>query len=61
MCAKAGNDLIMPGMQLDYDDMLRAYGAGELTDEDIRTCAARIINVILQTNAYEDAVPYRTK
>lgn len=61
LCAKAGNDLIMPGMQLDYDDMLRAYGAGELTDEDIRTCAARIINVILQTNAYEDAVPYRTK
>lgn len=61
LCAKAGNDLIMPGMQLDYDDMLRAYGTGELTDEEIRACAVRIINVILQTNAYEGSVPYGTK
>jgi len=61
LCAKAGNDLIMPGMQLDYDDMLRAYEAGELTDEEIRACAVRIINVILQTNAYEEAVPYGAK
>ena len=61
LCAKAGNDLIMPGMQLDYDDMLRAYEAGELTDEEIRACAVRIINVILQTNAYEGSVPYGTK
>ncbi len=58
LCAKAGNDLIMPGMQLDYDDMIRAYEDGDLTDEEIRACAARIINVILQTNAYEEAVPY---
>ncbi|MBR3126523.1 MAG: glycoside hydrolase family 3 protein, partial [Mogibacterium sp.] len=61
LCAKAGNDLIMPGMQLDYDDMLSAYEAGELTDEEIRACAVRIINVILQTNAYEEAVPYGAK
>jgi hypothetical protein len=36
------------------------YDAGELTDEDIRACAARIINIILQTNAYEETVPYGT-
>ena len=58
LCAKAGNDLIMPGMQLDYDDMLRAYEAGDLTDKEIRACAARLINIILQTNAYVEAVPY---
>ena len=60
LCAKAGNDLIMPGMQMDHDEMISAYEAGELTDEDIRACAARIINIILQTNAYEEAVPYGT-
>lgn len=58
LCAKAGNDLIMPGMQMDHDEMISAYEAGELTDEDIRACAARIINIILQTNAYQEAVPY---
>lgn len=58
LCAKAGNDLIMPGMQLDYDDMTRAYEAGDLTDKEIRACAARLINIILQTNAYVEAVPY---
>ena len=41
--------------------MMQAYGDGALTDEEIRACAARIINVILQTNAYEEAVPYGTK
>ena len=61
LCAKAGNDLIMPGMQLDYDDMICAYESGDLTDEEIRACAARLINIILQTNAYEKAVPYGTK
>ena len=48
----------MPGMQLDYDDMTRAYEAGDLTDKEIRACAARLINIILQTNAYVEAVPY---
>lgn len=58
LCAKAGNDLIMPGMQMDHDEMFQAYESGELRDEEIRVCAARIINVILQTNAYEGVVPY---
>lgn len=58
LCVKAGNDLIMPGMQRDYDDILQAYETGELTDEEIRVCAKRLINIILRTNAYENAVPY---
>ena len=58
LCVKAGNDLIMPGMESDLADITAAYEQGSLTDEDIRACAARLIDVILQTNAYEDAVPY---
>ena len=59
LCVKAGNDLIMPGMESDLADITAAYEQGTLTDEDIRACAARLIDVILQTNAYEDAVPYQ--
>lgn len=58
LCVKAGNDLIMPGMQSDYDEILEAYEAGELSDEEIRACAARLISIIWRTSAYENAVPY---
>ena len=60
LCVKAGNDLIMPGMQSDYDEILEAYEAGKLSDEEIRACAARLIRVIWRTSAYENAVPYGT-
>ena len=59
LCVKAGNDLIMPGMESDLAEITAAYDEGLLTDEDIRACAARLIDVILQTNAYADAVPYQ--
>ena len=52
-CVKAGNDLIMPGMPSDLEDITNAYDKGLLTDEEIRTCAERLINCILRTNAYE--------
>ena len=59
LCVKAGNDLIMPGMESDLADITAAYEQGTLTDEDIRACAARLIDVIVQTNAYAEAVPYQ--
>lgn len=65
-CIKAGNDLIMPGGQLDVDDLLRAVGAMEgetdcpITVADLQACAKRMINVIMQSFAYEDAVSYGT-
>ena len=52
-CVKAGNDLIMPGMQSDREEITRAYDEGFLVDEEIRACAERLINCILRTNAYE--------
>lgn len=59
LCVKAGNDLIMPGMESDLKDITEAYDQGDLSDDDIRACAARLIDVILQTNAYENAKPYK--
>ena len=53
LCVKAGNDLIMPGMQSDLDEITCAYDEGILTDEEIRASAERLMNCILRTNAYE--------
>lgn len=45
-CAAAGNDIIMPGNQKDEENIRRAYKKGELSEEEIRRCAGRILRVI---------------
>ena len=42
-CAAAGNDIIMPGNPEDARNIREAYAQGELSEEDIRNCAGRII------------------
>ncbi len=42
-CAAAGNDIIMPGNPEDDADIRRAYREGELSGEEIRACAGRVI------------------
>ena len=58
-CIAGGNDLIMPGSLRDKSDIRKAIVMGWLSEREIRESAARIINVVLRTNAYEGAVPYR--
>ena len=48
-CIWAGNDLIMPGNDEDMDDIRWAYDQGLLTMEEIDSCLARIIGLILGT------------
>lgn len=63
-CIKAGNDLIMPGSKKDRDEIINSVGASEedvpcpLTLEELRTCAARILQIIAKSNAYENSVSY---
>lgn len=65
MCIKAGNDLIMPGMQEDIREIIASVGAKEgdercaLTLGELQFCAGNIINILIQTSCYEKAVPYR--
>jgi len=61
MCPKVGNDLIMPGARSDEESMLKALEEGKLTDGDLRSCAERLINIILRTNAFKNSVPYKTR
>ena len=57
-CMRAGNDLVMPGMQNDADDLAEELKTGALAREDLQACIARLVNVIWKSNQYEDAVPY---
>lgn len=45
-CAAAGNDIIMPGNKEDAESIREAYRNGDLTEEDIRSCAGRILALI---------------
>ena len=52
-CIKAGNDLTMPGSQLDYDVIVKSVGAKEgevfcpITKAELQLCSYRILKVIL--------------
>lgn len=58
-CIAAGNDLIMPGSEIDCDSIRRAAESGTLPKETLRDCAYRNIRMILQTNQYENAPVYQ--
>ena len=47
-CAAAGNDIIMPGNAEDAESIRKAYRNGNLTEEEIRSCAGRILKLISQ-------------
>lgn len=57
-CAWAGNDLIMPGSEHDSENIRQALEEGKLAREDLKACVTRMLTVIFQTLAYEDAIPY---
>lgn len=53
---EAGNDMIMPGNESDIREIVEAvYGTGKqyLEERCLRQCAARVIRMILSSNAYE--------
>ena len=57
-CVSAGNDLIMPGFDGDIMSIRGALEDGTLDREDLKACVRRLLTVIFQTLAYEDAVSY---
>ncbi len=60
-CPKSGNDLIMPGTINDFNNIKNALKSGDLTKEHLKDCVTRLLAVILQTSAYEEAKPYFPK
>lgn len=50
LCPIAGNDLIMPGSDFDRTHLLEALEAGTLSPETVRTCACRVLRMMLEAN-----------
>jgi beta-glucosidase len=54
-CAKAGNDIQMPGCKKNVEDLIRAVESGEPADgytvtlADLQFCAANVIRAALRT------------
>ena len=45
-CIRAGNDLIMPGSREDFDNLYEAICSGEVSAEQIRRSAGRILRTM---------------
>ena len=52
-CMRAGNDLIMPGMESDHENLRRELAAGTLTPAQLRRCVTHLVRVILNSSCYE--------
>lgn len=57
---KAGNDIMMPGSQADYDDLMKASMDPAypypVTREDMKECAYRIASMALKMNRKDDNI-----
>lgn len=51
-CMRAGNDLIMPGSQGDYDNLYKELRDGTLDRDDLKACISRLVHVIWKSNQY---------
>lgn len=58
-CMRAGNDIVMPGIPADHDNLRRELEAGTLSLEELKLSIAHLVKVIWQSNRYEGVERYR--
>lgn len=58
-CMRAGNDLVMPGAFSDRDNLNQELVDGTLSMDDLKACISRLVNIVWQSNQFENAVPYK--
>ena len=58
-CMRAGNDMVMPGMPMDHENLKKELEEGSLETEQLRRCVCNTVNLALQSNRFEDAVSYQ--
>ena len=55
-CIRAGNDLTMPGMKADFDDMMNALdnkaAKYPITRSELQVTAKRVLNTVLRLSEY---------
>ncbi|MDI9509490.1 MAG: beta-glucosidase [Clostridiaceae bacterium] len=52
-CMIAGNDIVMPGLEMDFDSIRAALADGSLSREQLKKCITHLVRVVLQSNCYE--------
>lgn len=52
-CMRAGNDLVMPGLPSDHENIRKELAEGTLSGKELRDCIVRLVRVILKSNKYE--------
>ncbi len=57
-CLKAGNDMTMPGTADDHENIRKSLEDGSLDIREMKRCVCNTVNIILQSNQYEDADSY---
>lgn len=58
-CMRAGNDIVMPGIPADHENLRAELEAGTLTIEELKLSIAHLVKIIWQSNRYEDVECYR--
>lgn len=53
-CMRAGNDLVMPGIQNDHENIRQALADGSLTMQELKRAVAHLLPVVFQSDLYED-------
>ena len=57
-CMRAGNDMVMPGLPEDHENIKKELADGTLTMAELKRCIYNTVNIVLQSNMYEGAVSY---
>ncbi|MCD7927633.1 MAG: glycoside hydrolase family 3 C-terminal domain-containing protein [Oscillospiraceae bacterium] len=52
-CMRAGNDIVMPGVPSDHENMRQELAAGTLSLEELKRSICHLVDVIWQSNLYE--------
>lgn len=57
-CIRAGNDMVMPGVKSDHDNIRQELRDGTLKIDELQRCISNTVNLSLRSNQYEDALSY---
>ena len=58
-CMREEIDLVMPGAVCDRENLKKELAEGTLAEKDLTACISRIVNIVWQSNQYENSVPYK--
>ena len=57
-CIRAGNDMVMPGVIQDHENIRQELAADSLNIQNLKWCIWHTVRLCLQSNQLEDAVSY---